>query len=34
MLRTCPASRNLLGFNILAELDDYINHVGPCYVMS
>jgi len=33
ILATCPASRSLLGFNILPELDDYINHVGPCYVM-
>jgi len=34
MLATCPAIRSLLGFNLLAELDDYINNVGPCYVMS
>ena len=34
MLATCPASRSLLGFNILSELDDYINHVFPSYVIS
>jgi hypothetical protein len=33
MLATCPAIRSLLSFNLLAELNDHTNNVGPCYVM-
>jgi hypothetical protein len=34
VLAICPVSRSLLGFNILAEINDCINHVGPWYVKS